>query len=150
MEVSKLLVIHFFALVIVALVNIFAPEFIKNEPFLSLFYPIKEYFYVYRISLFAAATIVLVIMVPIIAYRGFPESNLKGIEKSNVCYLFIAILGIPSVWFMTLSVGLCKVCYTANDFIYLFYILSVFLGFQFCIQYALLRFKMLILKRSRG
>ncbi|WP_411883960.1 hypothetical protein [Polaromonas sp. YR568] len=146
MRAGKLALIYIVALGFAAFFNFQFPS--QAAAFVDFFFPTtinlaSEDFIRYRMVLFLTATIVLLILVPLIAYFGMREFNREKFQHTHWSHFVIAVLAVPIGWIVYPFIALCAACWTGNDFFYFFLTVGCFVGFQIFIQAIVLKLKLM-------
>lgn len=94
----------------------------------------------YRMILFLVATITLIILAPIVGWVGFRDTNTEKIKRIHWMYFVISIPLMSILWIGYPFLSLCTICWFSNDFVYLFFTVSIFITLQLCLQVIFIKF----------
>lgn len=146
MKIEKIALIYIVSLGFSAFLNFQFPS--QTAEFVDFFFPTKinlasQEFIRYRMVLFSTATILLLILAPVIAYFGTHEFNREKFRCTHWSHFVVAAIAVPAGWIFYPFIALCTACWTSNDLIYFFLTVSCFIGFQIFIQAIVLKLKLM-------
>lgn len=139
---TYLLLIYTTVLGLTTLLNLKYP--LKTASFIEFFLPLnidisQQPFIRYRMVLWLVATIVFLILVPIIGYFGIVEMNVKKFQRIHWGNFVVAIIAIPICWVFYPLIALCTTCWTGNDIFYFILTIGLFIALQTFAQAILLK-----------
>ncbi len=107
----------------------------QTASFVHFFLPMdvdisEQPFIRYRMLLWLIATMVFLVLVPVIGYFGIPETNVEKFQRVHWGHLVVAIVALPIGWIFYPIISLCTTCVTTNDAIYFALTVSFFLALQ--------------------
>lgn len=137
MKIEKLAAIYVIVLGIVALVSALFPVLMSD--FVNVFSPVKadlsdSWAIRYRMALFIAATMIMLIFVPIIWKFGFYGTDIDRFKSLNWKYFIVVIPAATCMWLYFPFLGMCPVCWTRNDAFYFFLTVGFFIALHSFIQ----------------
>jgi hypothetical protein len=146
MRIQKILGIYLVALGLAVLLNMQFPSQIAS--FVDYFFPMKidltsQGFIRYRMVLFLAATIVFLVLIPIIWNFGIQGTEPEKIKRMHWRYFVLVVFMIPISWIFFPLISLCTTCWTTNDIFYFLLTVSVFIGLQISFQALALKINLI-------
>jgi hypothetical protein len=142
MKIQKIALTYLIALGIAAFLNMRFP--LELSTFIDFLFPTKidltsQGFIRYRMLLFAVASILFLIFLPITLRFGLFGMTSEKIKKVHWRHIAILVFAVPICWMGYPFIALCPTCWTANDVFYFFLTVSVFMGLQISSQAVFLR-----------
>jgi hypothetical protein len=141
MKLEKLAAIYVIVLGIVALASALFPVLMSD--FINVFSPVKadlsdSWAIRYRMSLFIAATILLLFFIPIIWRFGFYGADIEKFKTLSKWRYLIIIPMMPACWLWFLPLAFYQVCWTRYDIFYFFLTVGIFIALHLYIYSILL------------
>ena len=151
---TYLVLIYVTVLGLAALLSAWYPSQIAS--FVHFFLPIdidlttqsvSHSFIRYRMFLWLIATMVFLVLVPLVGYFGIPETNFEKFQRIHWMHFVVAILMLPIGWIFYPIVALCITCWTSNDAFYFALTVSFFGGLQMLAHAIILKTKLIFRKK---
>lgn len=142
-----LVLVYIVILGLAALLSAWRPS--QTASFVHFFLPMDmdlttQSFIRYRMFLWLIATMVFLVLVPVIGYLGIPETNIEKFQRIHWGHLVVAIVAIPVCWIFYPLMALCTTCWTSNDAFYFALTICLFGGLQILAYAIILKMKLFL------